>query len=43
VITVSGDASEDRIRKLVDTAHEHCFIANSLRTDISVEPSVRRR
>jgi organic hydroperoxide reductase OsmC/OhrA len=42
-ITVSGDASEERVRKLVHTAHEHCFIANSLRSDISIEPSVERR
>jgi organic hydroperoxide reductase OsmC/OhrA len=42
-ITVAGDASEERVRKLVHTAHVHCFIANSLRTDISVEPSVERR
>jgi organic hydroperoxide reductase OsmC/OhrA len=42
-ITVSGDASEERVRKPVHTAHEHCFIANSLRSDISIEPSVERR
>ncbi len=42
-ITVAGDAGEERVRKLVHTAHEHCFIANSLRTDISVEPTVERR
>ena len=29
-ITVAGDASEERVRKLVHTAHEHCYIANSL-------------
>lgn len=39
-ITAAGDASEERVRKLVDTAHEHCFVANSLRTSISIEPSV---
>ena len=43
LITVSGEASEERIRKLVDTAHEHCFIANSLNSTIVIEPSVRRR
>ena len=42
-ITVTGDASEERIRKLVHTAHEHCFIANSLTSDISIEPTVARR
>lgn len=43
LITVSGEASEERIRKLVDTAHEHCFIANSLNSTMVIEPSVRRR
>jgi organic hydroperoxide reductase OsmC/OhrA len=42
-ITVAGDASEERIRKLVHTAHEHCFIANSLKSDVSIEPTVARR
>jgi organic hydroperoxide reductase OsmC/OhrA len=42
-ITVSGDASEERIRKLVHTAHDYCFIANSLNSAMSVEPSVERR
>jgi organic hydroperoxide reductase OsmC/OhrA len=42
-ITVGGDASEERIRKLVHTAHDHCFIANSLNSAMSIEPSVERR
>jgi organic hydroperoxide reductase OsmC/OhrA len=42
-ITVDGDASEERVRKLVDTAHEHCYIANTLNCSMTVEPSVRRR
>ena len=42
-ITVAGDASEERVRKLVHTAHEHCFIANSLRSAVSIETSVERR
>jgi organic hydroperoxide reductase OsmC/OhrA len=42
-IGVNGDASEERVRKLVDTAHEHCFIANSLNCSMSIEPSVERR
>ena len=42
-ITVAGDASEERIRKLVHSAHEHCYIANSLTSEVSVEPSVARR
>ena len=42
-ITVAGDASEERVRKLVETAHEHCFIASSLNSAMSIEPSVERR
>jgi organic hydroperoxide reductase OsmC/OhrA len=42
-ITVAGDASEERIRKLVETAHENCFIASSLNSAMSIEPSVERR
>jgi organic hydroperoxide reductase OsmC/OhrA len=42
-ITVSGDAPDDeRLRQLTDTAHRHCFIANSLTTEILVEPTFRR-
>ena len=42
-ITVAGDASEERVHKLVHTAHEHCFIANSLNSAVSIETSVERR
>ena len=42
-ITLDGDASDERVRKLVDTAHEHCFIANTLSCSMTVEPSVQRR
>lgn len=42
-ITVSGDASEERVRKLVHTAHEQCFIANSLNSAMSIETTVERR
>ena len=42
-ITVVGDTSEERVRKLVQTAHENCFIASSLNSAMSIEPSVERR
>jgi organic hydroperoxide reductase OsmC/OhrA len=42
-ITVTGDPNEERIRKLVDTAHEHCFIANSLNSAMRIEPAIVRR
>jgi organic hydroperoxide reductase OsmC/OhrA len=42
-IAVAGDASEERVRKLVETAHEHCFVANSLTSSMSIEPTIERR
>ena len=42
-ITVNGDASDERVGKLVETAHEHCFIANTLSCSMTVEPSFERR
>jgi organic hydroperoxide reductase OsmC/OhrA len=41
-ITVRGDVSDERIRHLVDVAHRECFIANSLKTDVVVEPRLMR-
>ena len=38
-ITVAGDVAEERLRHLVQVAHRECFIANSLKTDVVVEPS----
>ena len=37
-IAVRGDTDEERLRKLADTAHRHCFIANSLTSEIVLEP-----
>jgi organic hydroperoxide reductase OsmC/OhrA len=39
-IVVAGDASEERIRKLARTAHEHCYIANSLNGSMTVDPQI---
>ena len=39
-IVVDGEASEERVRKLAETAHEHCYIANSLTSEMAVEPQV---
>jgi organic hydroperoxide reductase OsmC/OhrA len=39
-IVVAGDASEERIRKLAQTAHEHCYIANSLNAAMTVDPQI---
>jgi organic hydroperoxide reductase OsmC/OhrA len=42
-IVLGADATEERVLKLLSTAHDHCNIANSLRTPISVEPRVEVR
>jgi len=42
-IAVTGEASEERIHKLVHSAHEYCFVANSLKCSMSIEPTVERR
>jgi organic hydroperoxide reductase OsmC/OhrA len=42
-ITVSGDADEERVRKLVEQAHGYCFIANSLNSSMRIEPTVEHR
>ncbi|HEV7773922.1 MAG TPA: OsmC family protein [Conexibacter sp.] len=42
-ITLRGDAPDGaRLMQLVETAHRHCFIANSLTTEIAIEPSFHR-
>lgn len=42
-ITVAGDAKEERVRKLISTAHELCYIANSLRSEMNIEPTIEVR
>jgi organic hydroperoxide reductase OsmC/OhrA len=42
-IVVAGEATEERVHKLVQTAHEHCYIANSLNSDVTIEPSIEIR
>jgi organic hydroperoxide reductase OsmC/OhrA len=42
-ITIAGDASEERVRKLVETAHEYCYIANTLTSEMSIEPRIEVR
>ena len=40
-IEIARGPSEEQIRQLVHRAHEECYIANSLRTEILVEPTIR--
>jgi organic hydroperoxide reductase OsmC/OhrA len=39
-IVVAAGTSEERVRKLVDSAHHGCFVANSLKTAIEVEATI---
>jgi organic hydroperoxide reductase OsmC/OhrA len=39
-IVIAGHADEERVRKLAQTAHEHCYIANSLNGAVRLEPRV---
>ncbi|HSC01701.1 MAG TPA: OsmC family protein [Solirubrobacteraceae bacterium] len=39
-IVIAGDADEQRVRHFVERAHEACFIANSLTSDITIEPRI---
>jgi organic hydroperoxide reductase OsmC/OhrA len=42
VMTVRGEASDDQLRHLVEVAHRECFIANSVSSQITIEPAFRR-
>jgi organic hydroperoxide reductase OsmC/OhrA len=42
-ITIRGDVDDARVRHLVDVAHRECFIANSLTTEVIVQPEVVRQ
>jgi organic hydroperoxide reductase OsmC/OhrA len=42
-IAAAAGASEDRILRLVHRAHDHCYVANSLRTEIAIEPEIEVR
>jgi organic hydroperoxide reductase OsmC/OhrA len=39
-ITVRGSVTEDRVRHLCEVAHRECYIANSVTTEITVEPAI---
>jgi organic hydroperoxide reductase OsmC/OhrA len=41
-IEVASDTAEERLRRYVDLAHEQCYIANSLKTEVVVEPTFVR-
>ena len=39
-IVVKGPADQATVRKAVEIGHEPCFIANSLKSDIRIEPEI---
>jgi organic hydroperoxide reductase OsmC/OhrA len=39
-ITMGAPVDADRVRHLVEVAHRECYVANSLRTDVVVEPAI---
>ena len=42
-IAIEGQADEERVRNLVQIAHDHCFIANSLSSEMTIEPEIELR
>ncbi len=42
-IVVRGDAAEQRVRRLAELAHERCYVASSLRSEVTVMPRVEFR
>jgi uncharacterized OsmC-like protein len=42
-IVVASEVTEERVLRLVELAHERCYIANSLRSEVAVEPRVELR
>lgn len=40
---VVADGSRERIEHLVEVAHRQCFVANSLRSDMTIEPTIESR
>ncbi len=39
-VAVAADADLDRVRRMVERAHEGCFIANTLNAEIVVQPVI---
>jgi organic hydroperoxide reductase OsmC/OhrA len=39
-IAFGGPVDEARVRRLVELAHRECYVANSLRTVVDVEPTI---
>jgi organic hydroperoxide reductase OsmC/OhrA len=42
-IVVARSADLDRVARLVERAHEHCYVANTLNARIALEPGIEER
>lgn len=42
-IVVAAGSNEERVRHLVEVAHKECYIANSLKTSVTVDPQIEFR
>jgi organic hydroperoxide reductase OsmC/OhrA len=42
-VVVRGDVDDDEVLRLIEAGHQGCFIANSLRSEIVLEPTISRR
>lgn len=42
-IAISGAGEREQIDSMIELAHRHCFIANSLKSDIRIEASIEFR
>jgi organic hydroperoxide reductase OsmC/OhrA len=42
-VVVRGDVDDTQVLRLLDDGHKACFIANSLRSEIVLEPTVEHR
>jgi organic hydroperoxide reductase OsmC/OhrA len=40
-ITMRAGVTEERVRHLVEVAHRECYIANSLKTEVFVQPTIQ--
>ena len=43
IVLAGGTRDEARVRQLVEIAHRECYIANSLKTEVTVEPVIAWR
>ncbi|HEY7719171.1 MAG TPA: OsmC family protein [Pedococcus sp.] len=41
-VTVRGEVAEGEVERLLRVAHEECYVASSLRTEVVLEPTVLR-